>query len=48
MQRLLENDTLNLKTAFDQARSLDLAQQHADVYQSSVTTVNVLQLLKLE
>ena len=31
-QRLLENKTLNLQTAFDQARSLDVAQQSSTMF----------------
>ena len=31
-QRLLENVTLDLQTAYDQARSLDIAQKSSDVY----------------
>ena len=33
-QRLLEKESLNLKSAFDQARSLEMAQRNADVYGS--------------
>lgn len=33
-QRLLENSTLDLKTAFEQARSLTLAQKHAESFNS--------------
>ena len=36
-QRLLENDTLDLKTAFDQANSLDIAHQNSLAYNMSVT-----------
>ncbi len=31
-QRLLENSTLDLKSAFDQANALDLAQKNAEIY----------------
>ena len=31
-QRLLENKTLDLQTAFDQARSLDVAQQSSNMF----------------
>ena len=34
-QRLLENDRLNLETAVQQARSLDLAQKNAEFYSQS-------------
>ena len=33
--RLLENATLSLQDAFNQARALDLAKQHSETYQSS-------------
>lgn len=42
-QRLLENSTLTLQNAFDQARSLDMARQHAGSYgdnSSFVTTAS--------
>ena len=40
-QRLLENKTLDLNTAFDQARSLDVAQQSSNVYnQSAISPFN--------
>ena len=36
--RLLEKENLDLKSAFDSARSLELAQKHSQTYQSSSTT----------
>ena len=33
-QRLLENDTLTLSAAFNQARTLEVAQRNAENYQS--------------
>lgn len=38
-QRLLENKTLDLKTMFDQARTLELAQRSNEVYGQSYQTV---------
>lgn len=37
-QRLLENKTLDLQTAFDQARALDTAQKTSETYNSSYPT----------
>ena len=34
-QRLLEDHTLTLEAAFDKARSLEIAQKHAEAYQSN-------------
>ena len=39
-QRLLENKTFALTSAFDQARSLEFAQKYSEQYQSDVTQVN--------
>lgn len=36
-QRLLENSTLDLKSAFDQANALDLAQKNAETYTMPTT-----------
>ena len=36
--RLLEKDDLDLKTAFDSARSLELAQKHSQTYQSTTSS----------
>ena len=36
-QRLLENETLNLQTAFAQAKALDTAQRNAECYRTQVT-----------
>ena len=41
-QRLLENETLTLSAAYDQARSLDSAQKQSEQYQSNVPYVNAL------
>ena len=41
-QRLLENTTLTLTSAFDQARSLELAQKHSEQYQSSLPQINAI------
>ena len=35
-QRLLENKTLDLQTAFDQARTLDIAQKNSESYQFAI------------
>lgn len=35
-QRLLENKTLDLQTAFDQARALDIAQKNSEFYQFAI------------
>ncbi len=37
-QRLLENKTLDLQTAFDQARALDTAQKSSETYNSNLLT----------
>ena len=37
-QCLLENEYLNLQTAFDQANALDMAQMNSEVYVSQVAT----------
>jgi hypothetical protein len=43
-QRLLENKCLDLATAFDQARALEMAQQHSNSYsRADTTTVAALQ-----
>ena len=39
-QRLLENNTLDLKTMFDQARSLELAMRNSESYASPPLSVN--------
>ena len=39
-QRLLENNTLDLKTMFDQARSLELAIVNSECYSSPPLSVN--------
>ena len=39
-QRLLENNTLDLKTMFDQARSLELAMRFSESYSSPPSSVN--------
>ena len=39
-QRLLENNTLDLKTVFDQARSLELAMRNSESYSSLPSSVN--------
>ena len=39
-QRLLENNTLDLKTRFDQARSLELAMRNSESYSSPPSSVN--------
>ncbi|CAH3016111.1 unnamed protein product [Porites evermanni] len=38
--RLLENNTLDLKTVFDQARSLELAMRNSESYSSLPSSVN--------
>ena len=40
-QRLLENSSLDLKTAFDQARTLDIAQKNSDAYISNFPAPNI-------
>ena len=44
-QRLLENNTLDLKTMFDQARSLELAMRYSESYASPPLSVNAAVLL---
>ena len=39
-ERLLENNTLDLKTMFDQARSLELAMRNSESYSSPPSSVN--------
>ena len=39
-QRLLENNTLDLKAIFDQARSLELAMRNSEYYSSPPSSVN--------
>ncbi|XP_065671655.1 uncharacterized protein LOC136089531 [Hydra vulgaris] len=50
-QRLLENSTLNLQSAFNQARSLDIAQRNSESYiqkpLSSSTSPNIVATIKL-
>ncbi len=46
-QRLLENSTLTLQDAFEQARSLDIARQHADSYSIGPLLTPVLSPLLL-
>jgi hypothetical protein len=41
-QRLLENKTLTLTLAFDQARSLEFAQKHSEQYQPDVPQINAM------
>ena len=41
-QRLLENKTLNLQTAFDQARALDTAQRSSETYNNFSTTASAV------
>uniref|UniRef100_UPI00358E7549 uncharacterized protein n=1 Tax=Myxine glutinosa TaxID=7769 RepID=UPI00358E7549 len=41
-QRLLENKTLDLTTAFDQARALDQAQRCSEAYTAPVTPLNAV------
>ena len=41
-QRLLENKTLSLQTAFDQARALDTAQRTSETYNSFPTTASAV------
>ena len=41
-QRLLENKTLNLQTAFDQARALDIAQRSSETYNNFSTTASAV------
>ena len=41
-QRLLENKTLNLQTAFDQARALDTAQKSSETYNNFSTTASAV------
>ncbi len=41
-QRLLENKTLNLQAAFDQARALDTAQRTSETYNSFPTTASAV------
>ena len=38
-QRLLENDTLTMDSAFDKASSMDVAQRNASAYSSPVSHV---------
>ena len=39
--RLLEDHTLTLRTAFDKARSLEIAQQNAEMYNSNASHYNI-------
>ena len=38
--RLLEDHTLTLRTAFDKARSLEIAQKNAEMYNSNASQPN--------
>ncbi|XP_004209566.1 uncharacterized protein LOC101235339 [Hydra vulgaris] len=50
-QRLLENSTLNLQSAFNQARSLDIAQRNSDSYMQKTSSfssnLNIAAAIKL-
>ena len=49
-QRLLKDHTLTFQTAFDKARSLEIAQQNAKMYNSNASQPNpfALHIAKIE